>query len=450
MRMTLNLLLCALAMLPPRMSMQAQQAPPSGNPKDVQRQAVAAEPPVTQSSLVAEALEKSHAVQAARSRYEALRHVAPQARSLPDPQVSVGWMGNATPFSVMGDDPSSYRGIQAMQAIPFPGKLGLRGQIADKDAQAAEWDYEAVRRNVTAEVKTAYFDYLFYTKAIEITEKNRDLLTKLSQIAEARYRVGKGIQQDVLRAQTELSLILERLTELDEECATAKVRLNTLLSRPPETPLGQPAEVQPAPLPYSLTDLYVLAQNNDPILQREQKLIDRNQDAEKLARKQYNPDFGIGYMYQERPEKGSMYGMTFSLNIPVFYRSKQRQAVKQAAQQVTGSLKAEESRADDVNFELKRQYLKAETSKKLYELYGKGVVPQASLALESSMSSYEVGNADFLTVLANFTSVLQYQVEYYHELANYEVALTRMEPLVGRDLTSVSSQNSTAPKNAKD
>lgn len=447
MRTTLNALLCVLALLPLPAFIQAQ---PTRRPVDVQEQATSYEPAVTLDSLVAEALQNSHAVQAARSRFEALRHVAPQAKSLPDPQVSVGWMGNATPFKVMGDDPSSYRGVQAMQAIPFPGKLALRGQIADKDAQAAEWEYEAVRRSVTADVKSAYFDYCFYTRAIQITEKNSDLLTKLSQIAEARYRVGKGIQQDVLRSQTELSLILERLTELDEERATAKVRLNTLLSRPPETPLGKPAEIQPAPLAYSLTDLYVLAQENDPILQREQKLIDRNQDAEKLARKQYNPDFGVGYMYQERPEKGSMYGMTFSVNIPVFYRSKQREAVKQAAQDAVSSLKAEENRADEVNFELKRQYLKAERSRKLYELYGKGVVPQASLALESSMSSYEVGNADFLTVLTNFISVLQYQVEYYRELANYQNALARMEPLVGRDLISASSRNLMAPESTKE
>jgi outer membrane protein TolC len=114
------------------------------------------------------------------------------------------------------------------------------------------------------------------------------------------------------------------------------------------------------------------------------------------------------------------------------------------------SQQAEEDRADEVNFELKQQYLRAQTSKKLYELYSKGVVPQASLALESSMSSYEVGNADFLTVLANFTSVLQYQVEYYQELVNYEGALARIEPLVGLDLSSASSQNPIAPENAKE
>ena len=92
---------------------------------------------------------------------------------------------------------------------------------------------------VVADVKVAYYDYWYYDKAIRTTQENRDLLTKLSQIAEARYRVGKGMQADVLRSQVEISMLLQKLTTLEQQRATAQARLNTLMARDPD---AQPAD----------------------------------------------------------------------------------------------------------------------------------------------------------------------------------------------------------------
>ncbi len=440
----------ALILLAP---VQAQQIGAPGRPVEQtltnQDQPQAPADTASLDSLVQEALQKNPGVQSALRKVEALRHRVPRVRTLPDPSVGVGWMGNIQPFSVQTGDPSSYRSVSAMQMLPFPGKLRLRGEIASKEADAASSDYEAIRRRVTAGVKAAYYQYWFYDKAIQTTQKNKDLLTKLSQIAEARYRVGKGIQQDVLKSQTELSLILGRLTVLEQQRSTAQVRLNTLLSRPPETPLGPAAEVQPAVLAYSLDELYQLAQTNDPGLHREQQMVERNQYAVNLARKDYYPDLDVGYMYEQRPMMPDMHGFTFTVNIPVFYKSKQREATEQATEEALSSQAARRDRLNQVNFEVKQQYLLAQASQELYDLYSNGVVPQASLALESSMSAYQVGTVDFLTVLANFSNVLQYQIEYYRELANFETALARLEPLIGVELTTAQSQSPIPPDSPK-
>ena len=186
---------------------------------------------LTLEEVVSEALAKNPGVQSALHTVNAQQHKIPQAKSLADPMVSVGWNGNLAPFSVQEGDPSSYRGISVSQQLPYPGKLKLRGQIAAKDVDAAQWDYEAVRRRVVAEVKAAYYDYFFYDKALQITRKDKDLLQKLSSISEARYRVGKGMQQDVLRSQVEISLLLQRITVLEQQRATAQARLNTFMAR---------------------------------------------------------------------------------------------------------------------------------------------------------------------------------------------------------------------------
>jgi outer membrane protein TolC len=345
-------------------------------------------------------------------------------------------MGNLTPFSVQEGDPSSYRGIGVMQSIPYPGKLKLRGQIAAKDVDAAQWDYEAVRRRIVADVKVAYYDYFFYDKALEITLKDKDLLQKLSSISEARYRVGKGMQQDVLRSQVEITLLLQRITVLKQQRATAQARLNSFMARDPGAPLPPAASVEPAALNERLDALYALAAKNDTSLQREQQMVEKNRLATQLAHKDYLPDFGVAYMYQQRPMLPDMNGMTFTVNVPVFYKTKQREEVRQATEEVISAERSRDNRKNELQFELKEEYLAAEASKQLLDLFSKAVVPQSSLALESSMSAYEVGNVDFLTVLSNFSTILNYEVDYYRELANYQTALARMESLAGMELTS--------------
>lgn len=385
--------------------------------------------------LVAEAQKKNPGVQSALRQVEALRHRVPQAKTLPDPMVSAGWAGNITPFSVQKGDPSSNRALSASQAIPYPGKLKLRGEIADREAEAAWWDYEAARRKVVADVKQAYYDYFYYWKAIEITQKDKDLLVKLSNIAEARYQVGKGVQQDVLKSQVEISLLEQRLTVLEQQSKTAQVRLNTLLFHDPEAPLPSPESFEPAKLDHSLDELYTLARGQDTGLQREQRMIERNQYAVNLAHKDYRPDFAVAYMYQQRPDLMDMHGFTVTANIPIFYRTKQREEVREAKAQLESSELSKENRQTELFFAVKAEYLQAKSSEDLMGLYSKAVVPQSSLALESSMASYQVGTVDFLTILANFTTVLDYEVGYYRELSNYEMALARLEPLVGVELT---------------
>ena len=392
---------------------------------------------LTLDDVLRTALAKNPAVRSAAHTLAAQRAKVPQAGALSDPNVGIGWMGNIQPFSVQTGDPSSYRSVSAMQMLPFPGKRSLRGQIASKEADASQWDVEAVRRRVASDVKAAYYDYWYYDKAIRTTQQNRDLLTKLSQIAEARYRVGKGMQADVLRSQVEISMLLQKLTTLELQRATAQARLNALMARDPDAPLPPAADVaNPSPLNYSLDDLYKLARQNDPEYQRMEKMVERNQLAINLAHKDYLPDLSVGYMYEQRPMMPDMHGLTFTVNIPVFYKTKQREEVRQAKEEELSASSARDNRQNELYFDLKQNYLAAKASDNLLKLFSQGVVPQSSLALESSMSAYQVGNVDFLTVIGNFTTVLNYETEYYRELANYQTALARMEALTGADLIS--------------
>jgi outer membrane protein, heavy metal efflux system len=396
--------------------------------------------------LVKQALAKNPEAQSAEHTVQALTHRVPQVQALPDPTVAVGWAGSPIPFKTMSGDASSYRGITVTQQFPVAGKLKLQGAMAKRDVEAAQTDYEAIRRRIAAEVKAAYYDYFFYDKAIQATNQNKDLLEKLSKIAEAQYRVGKAMQQDVLRSQVEISMLTEKLTELEQQKATAQARINAYLQQSPETPLAPAAEIEPTVIRYSLEELYGLSLANDTAADRAQKMIERSQIGVTLAQKQYRPDLSVSYMYQQRTAQQDMNGVTFSVNIPVFYKSKQRQAVTEAMQDVLSAEKMRENRLNEVRFELKQNYLAAKAADRLITLYSKGIVPQSSLALESSMAGYQVGKVDFLSMLANFTTVLNYETDYYRQLADYLTAIARMESLTGVDITAPATDGTEARK----
>jgi len=385
--------------------------------------------------VIEEALEKNPEAQSALHSVKAMQRRIPQVESLPDPMASVGWAGNLTPFSIMQGDSSSYRGVTLSEQFPYPGKLKLRGQIASKEADAAQTDYDAIRRRITVEVQTAYYNYFYYDRAIQTTERNKDLLEKLSKIAEARYRVEKAMQADVLRSQVEISLLIEKLTVLEQQRATAQARINVFLVRSPESPLPPAAEIEPAIITHSLDELYALAAKNDTAVLRDQRFVERDSLNVALAQREYRPDIGVSYMVQQRSNLPTMNGVTVSVNIPVFYKNKQRQGVAEASEDLISAQKMRDNRLNEVRFEMKQNYLSAKASERLLTLYSKGVVPQSSLALESSMASYQVGNVDFLSLLANFSTLLNYEIDYYRQLADYQTALAQIEGLTGTDVT---------------
>jgi outer membrane protein TolC len=409
------------------------------------QQTAAGGPVLLLDELVQEALDKNLEVQSAMHTASALAHRVPQVKTLPDPMVSVGWAGNIVPFSVQQGDPSSYRGVTVSEQFPYPGKLKLRGEMAGKEAEAAQADLEGAKRRVAVEVKGAYYDYFYFDKAIETTQRNKELLEKLSKISEARYRVGKAMQQDVLRSQVEISLLLQKLTMLEQQRATAQARINTFLLRAPESPLPPAANIEPAVMNYSLGELYALAAAHDTAAARDGKMIEKGRLGVAAAQREYRPDIGVAYMYQQRDSMADMHGVTVSVNIPIFYKTKQRQGVMEASEELVSAEKEQAGRLTEVQFELKQKYLAAKASEQLLSLYTKAVVPQSSLALESSMAAYQVGNVDFLSLLANFTTLWSYETDYYRQLADYQTSLANIEALTGCDVARPAIPATAAP-----
>ena len=390
---------------------------------------------VSLTALVQEAMERNPEIEAAKLAVQAKRARVPQAGAWPDPKLSLSYGGNVfPPFTVMAGDPSSARQIMAEQEIPYPGKTRLRTGIASRDAEAESLAYEAVWRRIAAEVKQAYFDLWFTDQSLSTLRKDRELLEKFAKIAEIRYSVGKAAQQDVLKAQVELTRLLERQTVLEQARQTFQAQLNSLRNLPVDTAIGTPEELKAGNLEASPDELQAAAQANYPVLKQQRTMVEENRLWVDLAKREVRPDFSVGYTYMQRDRLPDMYGITFSTSLPVFRHRKQDKAIAEAAANLESSRQTEANGLTTLRYRVKQEFLDVLASERLLKLYSQGLVPQSSLTLESSVSSYETGAVDFLNVLGNFTTLLDYELSYKQQVANHQKALARLEELTALSL----------------
>ena len=394
----------------------------------------------TLKSLVDETLQNNPEIKAARARWEASTKRPSQEGSLPDPIVGINWFNVSFDRITLNETPDSMFLFTFFQEFPFPGKLSLREQTAKEEAEAQEKMYETDLRRVIADLKEAYYIWFLVHKSIEIIAKNKDILEKFEQIAEAKYAVGDGIQQDVLKAQVEVSRFIEQLDLLNEQKGMVEARIRSILNRPPDSPLGNPeTEIEKSPFNLTTEELYKIAQERAPLLKAKENLIDREEEALKLAKKEYYPDFSIGASpgLMGIPGGGGTqgaWGVTFGVKVPLYFWRKQRYGVEEAVLQLKAAQEDFSSTGQDISFRVKDQYLVAKTSENLLKLFEEGIIPQATSSLESAIAGYQVGNIDFLTLLDNLLTLFNFELTYYTHLTNYQKALARIEEIIDMDL----------------
>jgi cobalt-zinc-cadmium efflux system outer membrane protein len=395
--------------------------------------------PVRLESLVEEALQNNPDIKAARARWEASTKRPSQEGSLPDPTIGVRWQNVEFDRITLNEFGNSMLRFPFTQELPFPGKLSLKEKVAKQKAEAQEQSYEAVLRKVTADLKQAYYDWYLIVKSIEITQNNKELSQKFLKISEAKYEVGLGIQQDVIRAQVEVSKFIEQLEILRQQKGVIESKINSILNRPPVDTLGAPEDLEKPALNLTAKDLYKLIEDNSPILKMREKIVESETEALNLAKKQYYPDFSIGVSPGIMGMMGGgiqgIWEVDVGLRVPLYFWRKQRFGVQEAALELSAAREEYSSEKQDILFMVNDNYLAAKTSENLVDLYKGGIIPQSTLSLNSAISGYEVGDIDFLTLLNNLTTLFNFEIEYYRQLAQYHKAIARLEEITGVELT---------------
>ncbi len=422
-------------------------------------------------SLLARADSANPSLQAARDRVTAAAARIGPAAAWGDPMLMAGIenlpLGNTSAANAGGHgagpivpgDPMTMKMIGVSQTVPYPGKLSLRRQAAEREVDAARANLDASRLAIERDVRTAFFELAYIDRALAIVERNRSVLADVIQVTEAHYASGTGGQQDVLKARVEAARLGETASALLETRRATSAELNATLNRDDTTSIPSaviPERIVNAAIPSDpnrvrfaaqtlgartvdspfppLPELQDLAVRQNPTLRASEANIAAQAARVELARKGSKPDFDVSLQYGQRNQRPDMITAQVSIPLPIHKRARQDQELEEARAELSAMESDRRAEINSVRSQVARLVSELERGRTQLAIYAKAILPQGGAAAMAALASYQAGKTDLLTVLDNQNTLFTYETEYYRSLSDFAKNLAELERVVGSEI----------------
>lgn len=409
---------------------QKVQATPSPIVAELMREAVNINTK-TLAALIEETTKNNPTIRAAHDRWMAEKNVISQARALPDPVLIASY------FTLEGNkaDERVLQGLELLggsQEIPFPGKLYTRWKIAKINANRADAEYFAVTISIISQLKRKYYDLYYVNKAIGILKHNQVLLEALEKKAEEQYGAKHAPEQDVFRAQTELSRFDMRLISLQQEQQSLMTDINTIVNRNLDVHIATPNHLVLTPFDHKAEDLNDAIKQRSPHLNVRRKEVAKSKEGITLSKMDYFSDFELEAEHvRDRAVGASGYQAVLKATLPLYFMDKQNKAVRESVARYHANLEEYQVVYQNLGYRVKNAFLIIHRTKKLIKLLQDRLLPQAKQTLASSQIAYRAGGVDFITMLNNLLTLQDNELELEAEIVKHEKQITEIEEALG-------------------
>lgn len=386
----------------------------------------AEDPPVAAlDALVEEALRRNPDMLGAQAALDAARERPTQAGALADPMVGIVYTNDGWTPSLGREDMSTLA-VMGSQAVPYPGKRGLRRRIASADADLATAELERVRRTIAASVARAYWNLALARGLQSLAVEKRELWQRVEETARALYAAGPGGQLDVFHAQAETARVEEEHVGLATDTRLRQAEINRLLTRELDTPVETPGLPSVIREPRSLAAITAAADATVPEVAAAGVALERNRLAVALARRQYRPDFAVQAAYMNRGGLPPMWQAGITASLPI-RRDRRRAEVAEAE----ARLRQAESRVESVRLTLRlrmeERVARLDAIERIASIYRDTLVPQRRLATDSALATYSAGVGSQVAVLATLNALVADRAEYIRVLARHALGRVALE-----------------------
>jgi len=387
-------------------------------------------------SIVKETRQKNPEILAAKKNWEASLERVPQAKSLEAPTIGLKFEKmSGGPFQFNKAMPED-RMLSFSQFLPLFGKLSLKGKIALVESQMYAAEYKNKELEVINAVKNAYYDLFMNYKEIELNEQSLEFLKGIANISEAKYIVGETGQADLFKINLEIASLSNKIVNLRQEQSAKVARVNTLLSRDPESPLGVPELSEDAALNKDINSLYKYTLENQPELLIFSYAIERNKYAKSLAERNLFPDLMAGIALRGITSGSiGLWDLMLAFTMPFWFWTKQRYEIKEAIANLDQARAAYEAMKNKALFETKDLATKIEIARNNIGLYRNSLIPLVEGSINSSSAAFRSGKGDLMALLDNERMLIDTEINYYNMLVEYNTNLADLERTVGLELT---------------
>jgi len=403
--------------------------------------AAAAAQPLMLNTAVTKALAASPELAAMKARAQALVAISDQVETLPDPYLSINMLNLPLDSLSFSQEAMTQLQLGITQALPYPGKLALRAQAANQEAGAVAAEVTEQRLQLVQGVKTVWWNLFYYDRALAVVERNEALLSQFVNVAETRYQVGRGLQQDILLAQLELSKLRDNTIRLQNRRENEATRLNVLLDYSPGRPVQLPASVdETLPMLVDSSVLQTRAVASRPALAAQNERMAAARSRIDLAQKDYAPDFKLGAAYGLRSghnidgsSRADFGSVMLSMTLPLYAGSKQARAVDQRNAEWLAQKHWLQQQRNRVAVEVQQALNDYQRAGQQVTLFRQEIIPQAQQTVDAMLAGYQVGKVDFLNLVRSQSQLYDYETEYWRALSVANQALARSIAAVGEE-----------------
>jgi cobalt-zinc-cadmium efflux system outer membrane protein len=359
------------------------------------------------------------------------------AGALDDPQAMYrGW---GVPLSQPWDYNQAQNMFMLTQELPGPGKRSLRAGLANSDVAEAKDELAETRLRVRVAVRKAFYSLLEAQDELRIHDEHVAIARQAIAAARIRYTVGQVPQQDLLKAQLDLTRLAEHMIRFDRDADVARARLNTLIGRDPAAPLRVQGDYAVTIELPSATSLEQQALRGRPDLLEAEAAAEKSRRQRSLANRAYVPDFTVSGGYMLMPPTSAMrntYMVEGSMSLPWLNHRKHRSEIATAAAAVTeqdAELAALQSEAFG---QIQESLAEARATQKFALLYQNKLRPQAEATLHAAVIAYENNQTDLLNLLDSQMQVIDIDLDWLQALADFNTRLAGLELAVGAPIDS--------------
>lgn len=368
---------------------------------------------------------------AARKRWEAAQKRIVQAATPEQLRLDIERRFAPSMSDVIGKPDE--KAISQTLELPFPTVLYHKHGLAVKDAAMREQSYRAKLLEVAARARSAYTMLFLAEKGISIYDESIGIMRRFSKVAESKVAAGRGNQSDALKAQVELTRMLNMRVTLEQEQETSQAMLNALMGREARAALGSPQEPSAGVISMNAEELESAALSARPELREAALASERSDGALSLARAGYLPDMMLQHRQRSDPMRGQTHDVVLGLTLPLWFWKPAAMVQEAKAERDMARAELDMARLS-TQADVRIDWSRVRTARRLLEAYRTTLLPQAEQSLKVAESGYQSDKIGFLDLLDAQRSLLNFKLEYYQYMAEYEARLAELERIVGREL----------------